>query len=141
MEKELETRSTTREHRLYRMDNGDLIKIGGNDLDFFDQLRSLPARQRIELMNLTEADILNYITEKKKEKASHILSLIVKRWLWRDTGESANIQDIIEDRPLSRLKTINRSYKSFSLDELQEIIDRFTGDNADVYEEPQKELI
>lgn len=117
------------------LDNSRTIFLSEHDMSFIESLRALPAEIKIQLMQLTEADMLTEIETKKLISANHLLKLLKQTWFWKETGEIADIDSILYPSPVE-VNKINTKVKVMKYSNLflTELIDLFEGDNSEVYQ-------
>ncbi len=105
--------------------------IQGFHRDFFEKLQKLPVAAKIQLMELTPKQLIQYTGEKKYAARQKVLVLLSKKWYWKDTGDEVEItQDTIPDVPFT---VSAMQSKMRSIDILEKIIEFFEGDDREVY--------
>ena len=121
----------------YTLPDGRVIEIGRNDLDFFYQLQNLPVATRIEMMKLSEEDVMYHFELLQKIERNKLIDLLRNRWYWRETGEEVErgaelLEGLTQDQMLKHFK----SKKQIPLKHIRTFIDFFEGDRAEVYWKP-----
>lgn len=105
--------------------------IHGFHRDFFEKLQKLPVAAKIQLMELTPKQLIQYTGEKKYAARQKVIVLLSKKWCWKDTGDDVEItQDTIPDVPFT---VSAMQSKMRSIDILEKIIEFFEGDDREVY--------
>lgn len=76
------------------MKDGRVVQIGRGDAGFFEMLQNQPAELKIRMMNLTDAEMLQAIKSRAQNKEAEVLDLFKKNWIFCETGEPYNFDDI-----------------------------------------------
>jgi len=129
--KEVELGSQQALEDMYVTAGGKRYFIHGFHRGFFEQLQTLPATARIELMNLTPAQLTKYTGEKKYAAHQKVLSLLSKKWYWKDTGDK--VEFMIDTIPSVSFSLREMQSKMRSTETLEKIIEFFEGIDREVY--------
>jgi hypothetical protein len=129
--KEIELGSEQALEDLHITIGGNRYLIHGFHRDFFEKLQKLPVAVKIQLMELTPKQLIQYTGEKKYAARQKVIILLSKKWCWKDTGDDVEItQDTIPDVPFT---VSAMQSKMRSIDILEKIIEFFEGDDREVY--------
>jgi hypothetical protein len=137
----LQTKGHSTDEIVRVLSNGKRITIGKTDVDFFSQLQQLSDETKIELFNISST-AMELALKDKKEAILYKLKCFAKaKWLWRETGEDANLLDPYTCRHLFdydevlNIEDIIKLFKKgkFSPDAVQTIINVFESDTAVIY--------
>ncbi len=105
--------------------------IQGYHRDFFEKLQKLPVAAKIQLMELTPKQLIQYTGEKKYAARQKVLSLLSKKWYWKDTGDE--VEFMIDTIPSVSFSLREMQSKMRSIDVLEKIIEFFEGTDREVY--------
>lgn len=114
----------------------DKVRINNANVLFLDKIIDLPSRWKIQLMNLTEEQMLDYIEESKKHDNDWLIELLQKKWYWRETGDDAIITaDMINVDGLSPEEILKRckSKRTLPLKKIRQAIDFYVGAETELY--------
>jgi hypothetical protein len=129
--KEIELGSQQALEDLHITIGGKRYLIHGFHRHFFEQLQKLPVAAKIQLMELTPKQLIQYTGEKKYAARQKVIVLLSKKWCWKDTGDDVEItQDTIPDVPFTGSAMQS---KMRSIDILEKIIEFFEGTDREVY--------
>jgi hypothetical protein len=107
------------------------------DMTLIDKIRKLPVHTRIAIMDLSYEQVQEYMQNKKMEAIRHLITLLKRKWFWRETGEVADFEyrGIFPgtDMTVSQLRRKLRSKRLPDIKLILQITDFLTGDRAEVY--------
>lgn len=114
---------------------GTKLRVSNVDMPFLNVLREdIQPFARIELMNLTEGDLKEYLSFQLIQLKDKCKDLLSRKWLWRMDSEPVKLDGFITElHSINDLKKIVSSKKVTS-NELKYIIEIFEGINAEVKE-------
>lgn len=120
----------------FTLPNGKQVYISMLDSDFFEKLRLLPAATKIEMMCLTDEQMLNFIKKRKEEKIKTLLEILERKWFWKDSGEEVILEDLhmlnIAKSPAQVFSQL-KSKRPPQVEEINKIIEFYTGTDSEVY--------
>lgn len=134
MEETLESRYTEEKGETFTLPNGRRIFISKYDLDFFYQIRNLPASEKIILMQLTEADVTEHFRALYIAEKNNLMDILRKHWYFRETGDEIKwFTEIYDGMTQDMILKRCHSRKPLSLDQIRTITNFFIGDKSEVY--------
>lgn len=136
----INTTSDYPEDKTYVLSNGSKIRISGREYDVFQQYRSLPVLEKIELFDLSLQDIENYLKIQISKRKTEILSLINDTWYCRETGEIIDVDSVLEYSfgiKKSELEKKCKSRSKLPAELTESIIEFFLGEGTEFYREEQ----
>lgn len=120
---------------LVYVSKGTKVTIGINDVDFFEKLQCLPTHLKIHLMQLSETEMLAFISERKKSELNLLNDLFCKNWHWRSSGDPIDIHTHFDSIGMTfyQLKKRCTSKRPPILPVIQEGIELLAGVNSEMY--------
>lgn len=89
----IETRGAEDHGMRVKFRDNTSIYIGRFDTDFFNQLRELPAYKKIQLMDVSDLEVIDYIYSRRKEMTDELLICFSIKWYWKETGQEVKFND------------------------------------------------
>lgn len=128
----------------FSVDDENKVYISAMDMSLIDKIRELPAHTRIAIMSLSYEEVRAYVENKHREAASRLVTLLRRKWFWRDTGEVADFKYRGmfpgTDMTISQLRRRLRSKKPPDRKFILELTDFLTGERAEVYTKGKMQL-
>ena len=90
-------------------------------------------------MNLTEDEMLQYVEDQHKKSLAHLLSLLTKKWYYRETGDEAELDERIMEEFIGVKMNIKqlikqvKSKKGLDRTIAIKLIHFFEGPKSDLY--------
>lgn len=132
-------REASIDDRTFFLPNGNKAIIGIHDWDFFQKLRDLPATTKINMMQLSDLEMQEYIDKKINSANTFLLELLKKKWYWRESGDQAFITEetlefaiSIKLSPSQIIKKC-KSKNKLPLADIYKVIEFYTKDGSDVF--------
>lgn len=133
----IESTGRGNEDYIYTLPNGKKVIISSLDSDFFEKLQLLPAPTKIQMMKLSDEEMIKYISDKKKNANKFLIELLERKWYYRESGDEveADMDYRITDLPYtpSQLLKKCKSKRPMALNIINQVIEFYTGNNAEVY--------
>lgn len=135
--KRLEIKSIdhTETHQIWVNNEPYLLK--GFEANLVSVLRKLPAKTRIQLMNLSEDDCLQHFKEKREHYREVALELLGRKWFDRETDMKFTLKnfecEFIEGFPTYQKVKNDIKKDKLTIDQLSKVINFFTEDYSELY--------
>lgn len=124
-------------HLFSTRDKTRQIFVSAVDMSIIESVAQLPAEIRIQMMELTESEMLYEIEAKKKHSSDLLLQLLSKKWFWRETGDEVDFEYAADFMPNNKtIKDLKAAVKKNKLTktEMDLFIDWFVGPKSDVFD-------